>query len=57
MEGPVTHLQPSATPIHSNLWIGRDPTNRELSAEFANLYRLVAKLQERIEELEELLEE
>ena len=50
-------LRPSEAPIHSNMWVGRDPTNRELSDEFANLYRLVASLQERIKFLEELLEE
>lgn len=50
-------LQPSETPIHSNMWVGRDPTNRELSDEFANLYRLVAQLREKVLELEERLEE
>ena len=50
-------LQPSETPIHSNMWVGRDPTNRELSDEFANLYRLVASLREKVAELEALIEE
>lgn len=46
-------LNPSESPIHSNMWVGRDPTNRELSDEFANLYRLVAQLRDEVERLNE----
>lgn len=44
-------LQPSETPIHSNMWVGRDLTDRELSDEFTNLYRLVAQMRDELAEL------
>lgn len=39
-------FEPSKNPIHSDQWIGRDPTAREASDEFRNVYKLVGALAE-----------